>query len=287
MNATTHPRTDAQVHIWPPNTQDRPWPADGPARAHGYSFTAEALLLRMNDAAVERAVLVPPTFAGSQNDFCLAAARRYPDRFAVMGNVDLQEPSKKAVEAIATETGLLGFRLVFYHGAARTWLDNGTADWFWPVADELRLPLMIFAPGRAPDLYRLAKTYTRIRFIIDHFNIPTTSKDNAVIPAIDDLLQLALLPNVAVKASSLPSYVTEPYPYPQLNKQIARVVQTFGSKRVFWGSDLSRLRCSYSAAIKHFTEGLEFLSGDDLDWIMSRGISSWLGWAYDGRDQML
>jgi len=80
---------DAQVHIWANHTPERPWPADGFGREHcAEALTADALIARMDEAGVDRAVIVPPSWEGERNDLALDAARRWPDRFAVMGRLD-------------------------------------------------------------------------------------------------------------------------------------------------------------------------------------------------------
>ncbi len=48
--------------------------------------------------------------------------------------------------------------------------------------------------------------------------------------------------------------------------------------RVFWGTDLTRLRGSQRQAVTLCTEELDFLSDIDTTWIMGRGIAEWLGW---------
>jgi predicted TIM-barrel fold metal-dependent hydrolase len=60
-------------------------------------------------------------------------------------------------------------------------------------------------------------------------------------PALEPLLAAARHPNVAVKASALPCYSTEPYPLRNLHQYIRRVVDAYGRRRVFWGTDLTRL----------------------------------------------
>jgi L-fuconolactonase len=76
--------TDAQVHVWEIERPDRPWPL-GPRRAphkpHG--FSAEEVLAHMNAAGVDRAVIVPPHWAGDTNSVALEAATKYPTRFSV------------------------------------------------------------------------------------------------------------------------------------------------------------------------------------------------------------
>jgi hypothetical protein len=59
---------------------------------------------------------------------------------------------------------------------------------------------------------------------------------------------------------------------------VDRDVEAYGPRWVFWDTDLSRLTCTYRQAVTLFTEELNFLSDDDKDWIMGRGIAEWLGW---------
>ena len=76
---------DSQVHMWLAQAPDRPWPADGRGRAHlPYPFTYDKLLPMMDEAGVDRVVIVPPSWEGERNDYGLEAARKYPNRFAVM-----------------------------------------------------------------------------------------------------------------------------------------------------------------------------------------------------------
>ena len=46
----------------------------------------------------------------------------------------------------------------------------------------------------------------------------------------------------------------------------------------FWGTDLSRLPCTYREAVTMFTEEIPWLSREDKEWIMGRGVCEWLGW---------
>src|SRR5690349_24933100 len=89
---------DAQVHIWAANSPERPWPKGRHDAHKPQPITAEDMLRDMKTAGVDRAVLVPPSWEGEYNDVCLAAAQKYPDKFAVMGRVDPELPeSRKAI----------------------------------------------------------------------------------------------------------------------------------------------------------------------------------------------
>src|SRR5580700_2765833 len=91
---------DSQVHIWAENTPKRPWAPNMEGRAHlPEPLGAAKLLAMMNQAGVDAAILVPPSLEGDRNDLCLAAARRFSDRFAVMGRIDLGKPQARAALA--------------------------------------------------------------------------------------------------------------------------------------------------------------------------------------------
>jgi len=83
---------------------------------------------------------------------------------------------------------------------------------------------------------------------------------------------------VTVKATGLPGNASDGYPFVSLHAHIRRVVEAFGAHRVFWGSDVTRLRCTYREAVTMFTHELDFLSEDDLEWVMGRAMSDWIGW---------
>ena len=271
---------DAQVHIWAADTPERPWPPSGASYVHRpHPLGKDELLREMDAAGVDRAVLVPPSWEGDRNDLALDAAQQHPDRFAVMGRLAIERPESR--EQLATwkaQPGMLGVRLTFHREPHRAWLTDGTADWFWPAAERAGIPVMVHAPGQMATIGAIAARHPDLRLVIDHLALRGDIKDSAIGPAIESVLALARYANVAVKASALPCYVTEPYPFPSLHPIIRRVVDAFGPQRVFWGTDLSRLPCPYRQAVTLFTEELDFLSPDDKAWIMGRGLAAWLPW---------
>jgi L-fuconolactonase len=125
---------------------------------------------------------------------------------------------------------------------------------------------------------RIAERHPGLKLVMDHLGLLTGQKDGEAFRDLDRLLALARHPNVAVKASALPVYTNEPYPYRGLHPYIRRVYDAFGTRRMFWGTDLSRLPCSYRDAITMFTEEIPWLTADDKEWIMGRGVCEWLGW---------
>jgi len=271
---------DAQVHIWKPETPERPYITVDASKPHrpvplGY----EALLEEMTSAGVDRVILVPPSWEGYRNDFALEAAQKHPGRFAVMGKVPLNDPAGNSKLATwLKQPGMLGFRISFRHGGTHSFLDDGTADWFWAGCERFDIPVMIFAPFAVEKIGAIAERHPGLRLIVDHMGLNVQWKGKDLGPGIDVLVKFARFKNLGVKASCLPCYVAEPYPFPTLHRQIRRVVDAFGAQRIFWGTDLSQSPCSYRQNVTLFTEALDFLSAADKEWIMGKALAQWLGW---------
>jgi L-fuconolactonase len=276
---------DAQVHIWPPETPQRPYIKEDASKPHRQTpLGYRDLMSEMAAAGVDRAILVPPSWEGYRNDYALEAAQKYPNRFAVMGKVPLNDYASEAKMASwLKQPGMMGFRISFRHAGTHSWLDDGTADWFWAAAEKYDIPVMVFAPFAVEKIGKIAERHSGLRVIVDHMGLNVQWKGKNLAPGVDVLLRFARFKNVAVKASCLPCYVDEAYPFPTLHPQIRRVVEAFGPERVFWGTDLSQLPCPYRQAVTLFTEELDFLSTSDKEWIMGRAIARWLNWPVPGR----
>ncbi len=266
---------DAQVHIWGADTPQRPWPKGRSAPHRAQPFAKDDLLAEMNAAGVARVVIVPPSWEGDRNDLALEAARLHPDRFAVMGRPPA-EP--RPLDDWRSQPGMLGLRVTSNTAQARVLLDN-SAGWVWNEAERAGLPVMVSPSGLLPQVDHIAGAHPGLKLVIDHLAL-LRAKDNAAFDDLPKLLRLARRPNVAVKASALPAYTSQDYPYLNLHPYLRRVFDAFGPRRMFWGTDLTRLPCSYRQAITLFTEELPWLSPADQEWVMGRGICEWLGWPF-------
>jgi len=270
---------DAQVHVWPQETPQRPWLR--PSDAHlPRPFGSQDLLAEMARAGVDRAVLIPPGWEGDRIDFVLEAAARHPDRFAAMGRIAVERPESAALlPAWKRQAGMLGIRLSFQKTHNSAWLTDGTADWIWPAAERHGIPVMLFAPGRADKIREIASNHPSLALIVDHMGL-AREQDERAAAVMEQTAALADCPNVHVKVTSVPLYSSEPYPYRNLHAPLSRLIGAFGGKRAFWGTDITRIwsRASYRQCVTLFTEALDFLSAEDLEWVMGRGIVECLQW---------
>ena len=275
--------TDAQVHLWEAERPDRPWrPLQRPPhRPNG--FSAEEMLAEMDTAGVDRAVIVPPTWAGESNDWALAMAARYPARFAVVGRFDARAPdAKQQLAGWLRQKHMLGVRMSFHVKPFIDWLSDGSLDWFWAECDSLAIPVMALVPGNAARLMPVLERHPELRILVPHMACPLDTRGHEAFAGLGDLLALARYPNLTVMVSSAPCFSNEPFPFSDLHQPLRRIYDVFGPRRMLWGADLSRLTSSYSDCLDHFRYGLDFLSAEDKEWVLGRALAEALNWPEEG-----
>src|SRR5688572_6929454 len=217
---------DSQVHIWGADTPQRPWPK--PKRGEPQQpvpFGKEDLVKAMDAAGVDRTVIVPPMWEGDRNDLALDAARTYPERLAVMGRLDPEDPASRGrLAGWRAQPGMLGVRLSFAAPLLQPLLTEGRMDWVWDEAERAGVPLYVLVkPVNLPLIDAVAAQHPGLKLTMDHLALPLDKKDEEAFRSLDHLLALATHPNVAVKVSSLPNFSSEPYPHRNLHPHLRRV----------------------------------------------------------------
>jgi predicted TIM-barrel fold metal-dependent hydrolase len=267
---------DAQIHLWgtglPSNLAHRQVTA----------FTAEEAILLMDEGGVDAAVIHPPGWDPGSTDMAFAAVRNYPGRFAIMGAVPLDRPeSRERIAGWRKQPGMLGLRYGFLTDPARQWLKDGTLDWLWAAAEDAGVPIAALATDSLTELGRIAERHPGLRLTIDHLGGrggTTTLKDAAAMTHIPELLALAKFPNVAVKATGAPGYSSEAYPFPTMHIYLRQIYDAFGAHRTFWGTDITKMPCSWKECVTMFTEELPWLSDEDKRLVMGEALCAWWGW---------
>jgi len=267
---------DAQIHLWgsglPSNMAHR----------QVTSFTAAEAIAMMDEAGVAAAVIHPPPWDPGSHDLALAAVRDYPGRFAIMGSLPLDAPeSKSRIAAWRDQPGVLGLRYLFLGEPARTQLRDGSLDWLWAEAERASVPVAVLATDSLREIGAIAGRHPGLRITIDHLGGRggnTTLKDAAAMAHMPELLALAKFPNVAMKATGAPGYSSETYPFPKMHTYLKQIFDSFGPHRMFWGTDITKMPCSWQQCITMFTEELPWLAGEDKALVMGEAICAWWGW---------
>jgi predicted TIM-barrel fold metal-dependent hydrolase len=264
---------DSQIHIWRDGTPTNP------SHRQVASYTKEDALREMAEAGVDAAIIHPPGWAPNTNELAVEAARQHPTCFAILGNFPLDRPeSRELIGGWKQRPGMLGLRFTFLQPHQRAWPTDGTIDWLWPAAERAGLPIGLAAANFLPTVGEIAQRHPGLRLIIDHMGRPSGSKDAAAFANLSELLALAKYPNVAVKASGAPSYSSEPYPYRNIHTSLQQIYDAFGPERMFWGTDITRMPCSWRQCVTLFTEELPWLTEADKELIMGQALCQWIGW---------
>ncbi len=264
---------DGQVHIWGANLPTNP------SHRQITSFSADDLLREMDEAGVDAAVIHPPGWDPNAGELALQAARQHPNRLAILGNFPLDRPeSRGLVEGWKQQPGMLGLRFTFNQTGQQNWPTDGTMDWLWPAVESAGIPVALAAGSFLPVVGQVAERHPGVRLVVDHMGRTGGKTDEAAWENLSELLALAKYPNVAVKATGAPSYSSASYPFTNIHGYLHQIYDAFGPDRMFWGTDITRMPCSWRQCATFFTEELPWLSENDKELIMGRALCAWLDW---------
>jgi predicted TIM-barrel fold metal-dependent hydrolase len=265
------PIIDAQIHLW------RKGQATPPHLTR--PFLVEEAIAEMDKAGVDSAILHPPaSWDPDSNEQAVEAVETYPRRFAILGNPPLDRPdSQSIIAAWKKRPGMLGYRFYFNKPHNKTWPIDGTLDWLWPAAEKARTPLALLAGDWLPLLGKIATRHPSLKLIVDHMGALRGAKGDAAFPKMHELTALAKLPNVAVKLTGGPFYASDAYPFKSLHPHYRAMYDAFGPRRLFWGTDITKMPCSWKECVTHFQE-IDWIPAADKKLIMGEAIRDWLGW---------
>lgn len=177
--------------------------------------------------AVSHAVLVQPSFLGTDNGFLLAALRAEPRRLRGVAVVDPQTPAD-ALRALAA-AGICGVRLNLL---GLPLPDLAQPDWQRLLSDVRALDWHVELHRPAHDLALAAQPVldAGCRLVVDHFGLPGGAGLS------DWLLRAAAGGRTWVKLSA--AYRSWPGTHGDQARTAAQtLLQAFGPERLVWGSD--------------------------------------------------
>lgn len=138
----------------------------------------------------------------------------------------------------------------------------------WSPADWAQVPppgivSVNTVPALLPLIGEVAAAHPRLTFMISHFGSPRAPGEAEITAAMADILRLALIDNVHVKASGYYALAERGWTRPQQAAATTAIVQAFGTDRVHWGSDFSPCLEATTFAAAVSPPGIEKLAPDE------------------------
>ncbi len=214
-----------------------------------YDVTPEKLIELMDREGVEKAVLLQGNYLGFQNEYSLAAMRKYPDRLQaavtydpfcrnkdlILENLVEKQGARVVKFEVSTGSGLMAA-----HETVA--LDGDRMEEAYRYAEERGL-VCVMDIGRAgtvsyqPEALRRAiMRHPGMKFVVCHVLMPQKGGE----ARMEEDLKMLALPNVWFDFAALPANVNkgEAYPYPAAREALARAKKVVGAERLMYGSDL-------------------------------------------------
>jgi L-fuconolactonase len=120
---------------------------------------------------------------------------------------------------------------------------------------------------RLPEVTQLIDKYPDLTVVIDHMaDTPLDQPEQ-----LEWLLALERYPKVFVKVSHLWSLSSQAYPYDDAFVMLKKVYDTFGAKRLMWGTDypINLPKASYADVVALYRDHLDFMPAEDRQEILS------------------
>lgn len=267
---------DAHCHIISDDAEHYPQTPLGGKQstwAAARPVTAEGLLDRMDRNGIEQAVLVQATTNyGYDNSYVLDSARRWPDRFTVVGTVDPVKPDAAAWLPEAHAGGLAGVRL-FTAGSTLAGQSNSfispESREFWVTAGELGIPvcLQLKLDSALDQLHEVLASYPDVTILLDHCGYPDVEADPA--KAAGTVTELAKYSHLFLKLTHRTLEPLERLGGAALDF-LRPVVDAFTVDRIAWGSNCPAAEQPMGELVGLAAKVLDPLTEDEREGILSR-----------------
>jgi predicted TIM-barrel fold metal-dependent hydrolase len=266
---------DSHVHVISPDTVRFPHAPVGGRQSDWskkHTMTYDELVLAMDDAGIEAAVVVQAsTVYGHNSSYVVEAVRAHPDRFVGVFSIDA--PAPDAVEQIKrwTGEGLSGLRL-FTTGTTMPGQSSSLGDpasypaWAYAEEHGISLCLQMTSQG-LPVLRGLLERFPKATVLLDHLARPDPS-EGPPYTAVQPLFDMAELPGVHLKLTnrtiaSAAQGKSTPAAF------VEAVVGKFGAERIAWGSNFPAAEDSLKNLLGEAQAALAFLPETQRDLIFS------------------
>jgi L-fuconolactonase len=273
-------RIDAHQHFWRVSRGDYGWltPEDHPAICR--DFGPDDLAPLLEDAGVERTVLVQAAPTVGETAYLLGLSATAPMVAGVVGWADLEaERAPQAIETMAANPSLLGLRPMLQDLEDDAWILRPSVA---PALEAMEAAGLRFdalvKPRHLPHLARMLVDRPGLKVVVDH-----GAKPDIAAGKIDEwaagVRRIAAETPACCKLSGLVTEAGEHWTADDLAPFVDVLLEAFGPARLMWGSDWPVVNeAGGYAAWRSAAEALtERCSADERDLIFGGTAAAFYG----------
>ena len=260
---------DPHVHVWKHDSKFHFAPG---AKVPDFDATPEMLLDLMKVNSVKKTVIIQVIHYRYDNSYLAAVLKQYPEYFRGVCRVDPADPAAPDHLSLITEQqGFQGVRLSPSGDAKGDWIAGPLMPPLWKRCESLKVPMTLLAPiSRLPDIQKLVEKFPALTVVIDHMaDCPVDHPEE-----LEKLVALVKYPKVFVKISHTWSLSKESYPWPDSQRLVKRLYDTFGPQRLMWATDwpIAKEAATYRQRLTVVQDEMKFLNADDKSWVLSKTV---------------
>ena len=227
---------DCHAHIYGTPDEEKRYPTiPDPYRPPEGTGTVSHLIKNMKDNGVSKVTAVQTsTYYRFDNRFTADAARRHSNFMVGICTLDPDNPQNPWVmEYLVEKSNVRGMRSIPGEDGR---MDSPGVRRLWQTAERLGIVInSLTSRGLKSQVAEMAARHPKLRVVIDHcLNIVA---DDTLDATVEDMKDLARLPNVHAKLTFIPTGTKAGYPGKDLHAACHEVIKAFGANRCVWGSD--------------------------------------------------
>tara|TARA_B100000676_G_C17911337_1_gene750148 strand:- start:192 stop:1031 length:840 start_codon:yes stop_codon:yes gene_type:complete len=265
-------KIDAHQHFWNPVRGDYGWMSKESKILHK-SYLPNDLKPYLLKSGIDKTVLVQAAPSIEETEYLLGLADSSPFVAGVVGWINFEKVTDiTTLRRLSKHPKFVGVRPMVQDIPDDDWILRDDIQWAFEAIIELDLTFDALGfPKHIENFKKCLLKHKEMRAVIDHFMKPQIEKrsyDSFKFWA-DGISSLAEETSTYIKFSGLLTEASEDWTIDDLRPYVEHILNTFGAKRILWGSDwpVCCLRADYEAwyaAASELTNGLSSEDKADL-----------------------
>ena len=273
-------RIDGHQHFWTLQREDYGWLTPDLEPLYR-DFLPEDLEPLLDQAGIDRTVLVQAAETTDETRYLLDIAEHHPMVAGVVGWIDMDSPNDaiQTLDEFVQHPKFVGIRPMIQDIEDPTWIDRPQLGvvldaltekklCFDALVRSVHLPFLLSCLTRHPDL----------RVVIDHGAKPNIAAGEWQ-PWADGIAAIASQTSAYCKFSGLITEASVTQTYDDVMPYLDHLISVFGPGRLIWGSDwpVLNLAGDYESWYTASTESLNRLATQDQENILGRNAVRFYG----------